>query len=85
MSIKPRTKDSNSNELKPGALYCEAFIDFEGEKSYGRLVRFGGVVWDREFFFDADSGDEVNPDFDELVLQNCPVDLGFVCCGANAH
>lgn len=79
------TLDSDHNPLKPGALYCEVFIDLDGEKTYGRLVRFGGIVWDREHFFDADTGEEVHPDGDELAMQNAPIDTGFICCGANTH
>ncbi len=63
-----------TNNLIAGRLYCEKFIDFDDDVSYGRLAWFGsdGV------FYDADSGEETYMDGDELVLQTGPINSEYI-------
>lgn len=61
-------KDTDGNPLKIGALYCCRHYDYNDNPYFGLLVRYVGEV----IFADADTWEEIDPEYDELVLQNSP-------------
>lgn len=71
-------KDSDSNELQAGAMYCCAFQRDDGENDYGILVRFIGYQnvcgEDYPVFADADNWEDLDEcDYEFLVRQDTPI------------
>jgi len=64
------------DKLVKGGMYCCMILDFDGQPQYGDLVRYCGKdASGRELFADADTWEEVSPDYDELVEQlGLPID-----------
>lgn len=70
-------RDSEMQPLEPGAMYCKAIEDFDGNISYGSLVRY---CTDGNFY-NVDEGDtweEDNGDYDFLVRQVGGIDGKYV-------
>ncbi|MCR4471153.1 hypothetical protein [Burkholderia sp. SCN-KJ] len=70
-------EDIQGKPLERGAMYVCVFLleDDAGTPTahYEELVRFIGYDVQRPVFADADTWEEVNPDFDELQRQEAPV------------
>jgi hypothetical protein len=64
--IAPLSQRLQQKDCVPGKLYCCVVEDFEYNHVYGELVWYGV---DGKFY-DSDTGEEVNPDYDWLVEQN---------------
>ncbi len=74
-------QDSNGNLLVHGAMYCFITLvdDYEGNvyENFGDLVRYGS---DGEFY-DADTSEHINPDYDYLIKQGDHVDQRYIFSG----
>ena len=70
--------DSESKPLIPGRLYCLVTYNGENEASYGSLAWFGsdGKLYDANY--SDTEGDEVDEDYDALVLQAGNVNQNYV-------
>lgn len=78
-------KDSNGNDLVPGALYCVVTREFDSETGEER-DSFGNLYWyssDGDFYayggmLHEDADEPSYPDFDSLVRQDCAFDESYV-------
>lgn len=70
-------KDSLGNDLEVGAMYCCVDVEFDHNnqevENLHVLVRYVGVIHGRHTFADADTWEENNGYFDELVRQATPI------------
>jgi len=70
-------EDIQGKPLERGAMYACVFLLEDGDGTptahYEALVRFVGYDVQRPVFADADTWEEVTPDFDDLQRQEAPV------------
>lgn len=70
-------EDIRGKPLEIGSMYACVFVDENGDDtptaSYGDLARFIEYDGVRAVFADADTWEEVSPDFEELHRQAAPI------------